>query len=48
MENIFIALMGKIQIPEESACLDKFISMIMCLRKQEVLRRRLHDCKQNT
>ncbi len=42
-EDVFVALRGKANTPEERNCIDKMISMMLCLRKQEVLRRKLYE-----
>jgi len=44
MRDIFISSIGRTLTSEESACLDKLISMMMCLWKQNVLRKKLHNC----
>jgi transcriptional regulator with XRE-family HTH domain len=41
-EDIFLALRGKAETVDERNGVEKMISMMLCFRKQEVLRKRLH------
>lgn len=41
LEDVFIALRGEATTQEENACIENMISMMLCLRKHEVLRRKL-------
>ena len=41
-ESVFIALNGEAKTEKEHECIDRFISMMLCLRKHETLRRKLN------
>ena len=41
-EDVFVALRGKAQTEAEQRGVEKMISMMLCLRKHDVLRQRLH------
>jgi len=42
-DDIFLAMKGAAITPEEKQGVEKMISMMLCLRKHEVLRRKLYD-----
>ena len=41
-QNVLLAMRGKAESPEETEALDHMISMMLCLKKHDILRSRLN------
>ena len=41
-QNVLLAMRGKSESPEETEALDNMISMMLCLKKHDILRSRLN------